>query len=408
MIPGGGPPDPGRAQGRPDRMVISLDQQLHSRRQLLRWGLGAGGLLLVDGWSGVAASAGSEPPRGFELLDVIPFADGGRNFVERLAGEGRDGRRALDLGRLTSKSLVTPIERFFVRTRHPSGLGSVAEWKIVIDGLVEQARALDVQELEAMAVPLGAQLLECAGSTRNSGFGLMSAAEWQGVPMTEILRSVAPRPEAGRVLVSGLDPEAGPFPGGNWIFSAEDLTAAGAALATRMNGVPLPDLHGGPLRLIVPGWYGCCWVKWVTRIAWLPDAAAATSQMREFAGRTHQQGTPRLAREYAPATIDPAALPVRVEMWRQESGLFYRVVGVAWGGRPPTPRPAVRLTPGGPFVPVENYAPAASATWSLWSHVWHPERTGRHAIELRFADPTLQTRRMDSGHYLRSVVIPEI
>ena len=399
----------------PDSMNGSQKEDLQSRRQLLRWGLGAGGLLLVDGWGTAAAAlartqaqGGSGPRGGFELLDVIPFASENRNFIGELAGEGRSGRRSLDLGRLTSKSLVTPIDRFFVRTGHPSGLDSVANWKIVIDGLVEEPGALGLEELEAMAVPLGAQVLECAGSTRNSGFGLMSAAEWHGVPMREVLESVVPRPEAARVLVSGLDPETGPFPGGNWIFSLDELADAGAALATRMNGVPLPELHGRPLRLVVPGWYGCCWVKWVTRVTWLPDAAAATSQMREFAGRTHQQGMPRLAREYAPAVIDPVALPVRIEMWRRDSGLFYRVVGVTWGGRPPTPRPAVRLAPGGQFVPVENYAPAATATWSLWSHLWQPERPGKYAIDLRFEDPALQTRRMDAGYYRRSVVIPEV
>ncbi len=105
--------------------------------------------------------------------------------------------------------------------------------------------------------------------------------------------------------------------------------------------------------------------------------------------------------------MDPAAEPVRVEMWRDGSGIFYRVVGVAWGGPGPTPRPAVRFEPGDPFAPVERYEPPATATWTLWSHLWRPRRTGEHAIELRFADG-LRTRRMDRGHYLRRVDIPEI
>ena len=390
-------------------MLSAVQQErLDSRRQLLRWGLRAGGLLLLDGLRAPLRALAPQQAGGVELLDVIPFADEGSNLIGVMAGEGRDGRLALDLSRLTSKSLVTPIDRFFVRTRHPLDLDSAGGWEIALTGLVEEPKTLDLGRLEAMAVPLGNQLLECAGSTRNSGFGLMSAAEWHGVPFVEVLEMVERTAPARRVLVSGLEPETGPFPGASWIFDIEELVAAGAALATGMNGVPLPEDHGRPVRLIVPGWYGCCWVKWVDKILFLADGAAATSQMREFASRTHQRGIPKLAREYAAAVLDPVAMPVRVEMWRRESGLFYRVVGIAWGGRQPTPRPAVRFDSRGPFAPVENFAPPTSATWTLWSHLWRPERTGHHAIELRFEDPTLRTRRMDAGHYLRSVVIPEI
>jgi len=384
-----------------------MRERPRSRRQVLRWGLGSGGLLLLDGLAAQRRAMASQQGNAVELLDVIPFADEGRNFVSFMAGEGRNGRRALDLTRLTSKNLVTPIDQFFVRTRQPSGLDSVGDWKVTIDGLVEEPKTLDLEQLEAMAVPQGAQLLECAGSSRNSGFGLMSSAEWHGAPITEVLEGVKLRPPAARVLVEGLDPATGAFPGGNWIFTVEDLVGAGASLVTRMNGEPLPEVHGRPVRLVLPGWFGCCWVKWVNRIVFLPDDAEATSQMREFAGRTHQRGMPKLAREYIPATMDPVALPVRVEMWRREDDIFYRVVGVVWGGLDPIPRPVVRFDPSGPFTPVENFEPPTTSTWTLWSHLWRPQRAGRHAIELRFEDPSLRARRMDSGFYLRSVVIPE-
>ncbi len=155
-------------------MPTPLAETPRTRRQLLRWGIGAGGLLLLGPLS---APARARQDGAYELLDVVPFADKGRNFVGLIAGEGRDGRRALDLTRLTSKRMITPIEQFFVRTSHPVELPPVAGWKVSIEGLVEETVSLALPQLEAMAVPLGAQLLECAGSTRNSGFGLMSAAE---------------------------------------------------------------------------------------------------------------------------------------------------------------------------------------------------------------------------------------
>ena len=37
-----------------------------------------------------------------------------------------------------------------------------------------------------------------------------------------------------------------------------------------MNGQPLPNIHGGPVRLIIPGWPGSVSSKWLTRI-WVRD-----------------------------------------------------------------------------------------------------------------------------------------
>ena len=106
-----------------------------------------------------------------------------------------------------------------------------------------------------------------------------------------------------------------------------------ALLAVRMNGAPLPRDHGFPVRLVVPGWYGCACIKWVNRIELVPDEAPATSQMHEFAARTHQPfdrlkaGTEVVARDFVPAVIDTAAMPVRVEKWAIDGRLAYRVVG---------------------------------------------------------------------------------
>ena len=110
-----------------------------------------------------------------------------------------------------------------------------------------------------------------------------------------------------------------------------------------MNGVPLPLDHGFPLRLVVPGWYGCTCIKWVDQIGLLDDTAPATSQMKEFAGRTHQPEAFELAREYLPATIEAAAMPIRVERWQLPQGVSYRVVGIRWGGDQPIERLSIQF-----------------------------------------------------------------
>jgi DMSO/TMAO reductase YedYZ molybdopterin-dependent catalytic subunit len=159
--------------------------------------------------------------------------------------------------------------------------------------------------------------MECAGNPRTLHFGLISAANWAGIPLAKVLPRVEPRSGASWVLISGFDRHSQPsehsMPGASWIFTREQMESAGAFLATEMNGQPLPPDHGFPIRLVAPGWYGCTCIKWVSEIAMVDEAAPATGQMREFAERTHQAGTPELARDFQPATIDLAAMPVRVE-----------------------------------------------------------------------------------------------
>ena len=173
-----------------------------------------------------------------------------------------------------------------------------------------------------------------------------------------------------------------------------------------MNGEPLPLDHGRPVRLAVPGWYGCAWIKWVNEMRLVGTGEPATSQMKEFAGRTHQSARHDLARDYIAPEIEAAAVPIRVERRRTAAGIDYRIVGIVWGGRRPVDRLAIRFGPDGPWTPISICpAPASSATWSLWEFKWQPERPGTHAIFLRVPDTSVPQRRLDAGYYMREVIV---
>jgi DMSO/TMAO reductase YedYZ molybdopterin-dependent catalytic subunit len=202
-------------------------------------------------------------------------------------------------------------------------------------------------------------------------------------------------------------------PGASWIFSRDDLPRA--LLAMRMNGAPLPRDHGFPIRLIVPGWYGCACIKWVDRIDLVPDEAPATAQMQEFAARTHQDirrlrtSTPPLARDFIPAVIDTAAMPVRVEKWIAGGRVEYRITGIIWGGSTPTNALSIRFKTSQPWTPVDDCPmPASTLTWSLWSHTWRPDAPGRYQIVLKVTDPSIRTRRLDLFFYVREILIDEV
>ena len=157
----------------------------------------------------------------------------------------------------------------------------------------------------------------------------------------------------------------------------------------------------------MPRWYGCTCIKWVDQIRWVEDGEPATAQMREFAGRTHQDGIPELARLYKPAAMDQAAMPVRVEKWKVGDKLVFRFVGVTWGGLNPSTRLAFRCVPklpsDAPFKLVDECAVRTPGQpWALWSALWQPAATGVHAVQLVVDDRDVVTRRLKSGFYTRT------
>jgi DMSO/TMAO reductase YedYZ molybdopterin-dependent catalytic subunit len=194
-------------------------------------------------------------------------------------------------------------------------------------------------------------------------------------------------------------------PGASWSFAIEELEEAGAFLATTMNGEALTPDHGAPVRLLVPGWYGCTCIKWVDRITLVGEDEPATSQMTEFASRTHQARAFELARDYAPARIQPAAMPVRVERWRVDDQIRFRAVGILWGNVRSSRGLEVRFGDG-PWEPVRVCPPRTDRrTWSLWSHPWDPASPGVFPVGLRLNDPDVASIRLDAGYYRREVEI---
>jgi DMSO/TMAO reductase YedYZ molybdopterin-dependent catalytic subunit len=352
---------------------------------------------------------------GGRLLGTLPLGGQGAQSAPpfgQILGSGLDARLFTDLSTLTPETLVTPTERFFIRTTYPPNV-SGASWRIEIGGLVRTPRTLAIDSLGDLVRPMGTHVIECAGNTNPTNFGLISAARWDGIPLMALLDRITPQSRGVRIAVSGVDDltqhSQTSVPGASWIFSRDDVEHAPAFLATRMNGAPLPRDHGFPVRLVMPGWYGCACIKWVNQIDLVSDDVAATSQMIEFARRTHQNGEPTVAREYTPAVIDAAAMPVRVEKWMAAGRIVYRVVGVLWGGSKPTNALLIRFKPSQPWVPVDDCPmPASSTNWTLWSHLWRPDAPGRYAIVLRVNDPAIRTRRLDIFFYTREVTIEDV
>jgi DMSO/TMAO reductase YedYZ molybdopterin-dependent catalytic subunit len=370
--------------------------------------MASGALVCAADW---AASPERSLGTAKESLSRVEFLNEGPVEMDAPFGSELDGRLYTSLDGLDEPNLVIPEGRFYLRTRASRILPDAERWTIAVAGLTAARGSIGISELRASEKPLGLQLMECAGNTRAAHFGMISVGEWAGVPLAELLDARKPLPAATRLLVSGFDHYLGnsatSTPGASWIFTFEELKAAGAFLATKLDGKPLSRDHGAPVRLLLPGWYGCTCIKWVDRIAFVDDRAEATSQMTEYAERTHQNGAPRLAKDFAPARIEPAAMPVRVDKVRENGKVSYRVAGLLWGGSGTVTKLGIRFNPEEEYVRVESLRVPQTTPWTLWSHAWKPAARGRYTIRLAVLEPRVSTKRLDSGYYARTVEIDE-
>lgn len=396
--------------------MASSTKAIITRRSLLKATLLSGSGWALDfagfAWPDPPQPRQKDPLAGGNQVGTVDFVNEPSVPFDVPQGSELDGRLYTDLSLLDTKDAVTPAKKFYVRTRASELLPDSASWQVKLGGLVEGPASLAIEGLKKTAKPMGAHLMECAGNVRQARFGLLSVGDWAGIPVPEILDHVKAKSAAMRVLISGFDTYAHEsrtsVPGASWVFTREQLERAGAFLATELNGQPLAPDHGAPMRLVVPGWYGCTCIKWVNEITFAGEDAESTSQMREYAGRTAQKGVPELAKDFQPAVIEQAAMPVRIEKWSVAGKVRYRVVGIAWGGTQPVKVLQIRFNPEEDYVPVDNFHQLKNDPWTLWTHDWSPKAPGAYAIRLSVKEPPVQAHRLDSGYYVRSLEITEV
>jgi DMSO/TMAO reductase YedYZ molybdopterin-dependent catalytic subunit len=165
---------------------------------------------------------------------------------------------------------ITPHERFFMRNNHVIPTIAPTEWRLTIDGQVERPYTLTYAELRQLPAARLVAFLECYGNGRHrfaeqgqpaEGLpwrnGAIGNAEWTGVPVAQLLERAGVQRGAVQVECRA---------GGDHAFARGVEVAKlldDAILAYAMNGQDLPIAHGGPVRLVVPGWGGINWVKWI-------------------------------------------------------------------------------------------------------------------------------------------------
>jgi len=176
---------------------------------------------------------------------------------------------------------ITPNDEFYQVTKNlvdPNITRDV--WRLDIVGQVETPRVFSFGEIAAMPAVEQETTLLCI--SYGIGKWLCSNAIWKGVPLPTLLALVKPKPDVTTVLFRAAD-------GYYETFRFEKAMESTTLVAYEMNGEPLPQRHGFPLRMIVPGLYGEKNPKWLTRIELLNEADARLHR-RHGCGFYKEQG----------------------------------------------------------------------------------------------------------------------
>ena len=262
---------------------------------------------------------------------------------------------------------ITPNEQFYCVTKNViDPRVNAARWRLEIRGLVKTPRTYRIDELKSLPAVEQETTLMCISNLLDGG--LMSNAVWTGIPMRALLEPAGPMEGAAKVRLHGVDNYTDTFP----IEKAMEPTTL---VVYQMNGQPLPDRHGFPARVIVPGYFGEKHVKWVTRI----EVAKAKA-----VGFYEKQG-------WGPDFIVPTRSRIDVPSdWTTlksaDAANGTTVHGVAFAGNRGISKVEMSFDDGETWRDARLDYPGTKLTWALWSCDWHPEKTGYHALIVRATD----------------------
>jgi DMSO/TMAO reductase YedYZ molybdopterin-dependent catalytic subunit len=317
---------------------------------------------------------------------LIPTNEGGRTFAAPPAA---------------LQSPITPNELFYIRNhwREPPRLDA-STYRLGVGGEVRAPLNLSLQEILDLPKRRLQVTLECCGNSpvpeywakqmrqvmeKVTGHGIMSNAEWGGVSLATVLERAGVKSTAKQVVFSGADhgPDetVGDPPEVTYerALPLEKALHPDTLLAYEMNGEPLPVMHGYPLRLLVPGWYGMNSIKWLVGVNVIDHTFEGFYQTQRymvmngpgadsFYTYLNEMRVKSIITNPAPGEIVPLGT--------------YRLAGAAWSGEQDIVRVEVS-TDGGQTWEAAQLSPRTNYSWYRWELNWQPPRPGRYVLMSR-------------------------
>ncbi|WP_330110406.1 sulfite dehydrogenase [Methylophaga thalassica] len=278
--------------------------------------------------------------------------------------------------------------------RHHNGVPDInpSTHEIMIDGLVDTPLTFSIDALKRYPQTTKICFIECGGNS-NAGWrsspiqsaagyvhGLVSNAEWTGVPLRLLLNECGVQPKAKWAIAEAADGAAL-----NVSVPIEKLMND-AILALYQNGERLRPENGYPVRLLLPGWEGIVNVKWLRQLTLVEEPAMTRDETAQYtdllpSGKARQFSFPMQAKSLI---TSPS-----VGMTLLDNPGIYQVTGLAWSGNGKISKVDVSADGGKTWVEAELQAPILDKAFTRFSLPWQWQ--GQYAV--------LQSRATDETGY---------
>ena len=238
------------------------DEKMNRRdaiKKTMNSGVALGAVASMPHWILPALAQGEE---------LVPFTDMPEDFSRGPARPG--GTHFLDTRMIDD--FYTDNEDFYVVQHYGQPELDLDNYRLKVTGMVGQELELSLSDLQDMAqfeIDAG---FECGGNRAALYHGLIGNARWRGVALRNILGEARILEGGEEVVFFGGDigveeiREAEVEQAFARSLPVSDAMRSENMLAMEMNGEPLPQIHGQPVRLLVPGYYGVANVKWLVQI----------------------------------------------------------------------------------------------------------------------------------------------
>ena len=315
--------------------------------------------------------------------EIVPFTD----IPESFASGTLNG---LDLREL--ESWITPSADYFSVQHYGVPEVDRPGWRLGIGGLVDRSATYSLADLRSLPRVERTVTFECSGNQARAVHRLVGTANWAGASLREALMSAGLQSDAKEVIFWASDTGTETIRGGEYeqnfarSLSLEEVLDSGTILAYEMNGEPLPVGHGAPLRLVVPGYYGICNVKWLERIELSSRRLMNRFMARDYVtimGREVDGGI-----EWTETSVkkqNVKSVVARVTRLTTNRGARFRVFGAAWTDGTPLEGVDVQFDEGAwqaaSLEPNDN--PFA---WTFWTLEVDALPAGEHTLVSRATD----------------------